>query len=388
MEILRRVPYRSGVMHELAEGESEIRFLDGGKLYYIPCIVGMVNQRLSEYIHYFIVEKAIAGRKDLVPYAKAFLFWGRWLENECVDPFENNVNKLKHPTYGYLYHIRHQVKENRIASSTASNYMNVIRSFYETIHGLGVIESVAGFFQYERSIIDGYRMVQTSDLSIRIVSKQRKSLKPLNEIEQKTVSTLVSQENKSFGLKIKLMMNSGLRLDEVLTLPSGIFDEGLLAITEGNLIRGTYIGPSIKVHTKFGKERELFISRVLYEEILDYIVSDEYEYLLRRWRLKYGDDQKYEPLFITRNGQLYSSATFYSKWYKFRTSAANTLSVAEFKHKPHDLRATFATNFLVSALKHFPDMTSSALATVQYWMGHENISTAYSGQLEHPFCFI
>ncbi|WP_407225986.1 site-specific integrase [Enterobacter kobei] len=111
---------------------------------------------------------------------------------------------------------------------------------------------------------------------------------------------------------IVLMKNCGLRLDEMLTLPSSLFTEEYLASVPVSelTIRGLHIGPRCGVHTKFGMTRELFITRRLYEQVLDYLADEEYEKKIQKWRARQGGEGRHEPLFLMANGKRMSEKAF------------------------------------------------------------------------------
>ncbi len=375
MEIIYEVPFRAGVVNELDSAADTLDFVRNEyKTYRIPCIYGIENQELSILVHELIINKAIDQRKDLKPYAKGLLSWLKWLKENSIEPFKVTFNKLKHPTYGYRNHLKTKVNNNEMASSTASSYINIVKSLYQMAGAAQVVDE-SQFFKRETSIVDGNRVVQSTNLSIRRVITKRKTLNPLNEIEQLAVNTVLKAESPDFQIMIRFMQSSGLRLDEVLTMTSSLFKEEILANSSSSLIRGLNIGPENGVHTKFDKDRELFITKTFYEDVLDYLISDEYETRLRKWRTKHGDHHPDEPLFITKYGDDFTSNAFYAKWYSFKKKVAATLNLDKFKHKPHDLRATFATNFLIAAMSYFPDLAAHCLGTVKYWMGHESETT-------------
>lgn len=115
--------------------------------------------------------------------------------------------------------------------------------------------------------------------------------------------------------------------------------------------------------------------RSLYEQILDFTLTEYFERKRIKWRERTFGKELHEPLFIMSNGRRMSAKAFYSRWYIFRKRVAERLPEGGFNHKPHDLRATFATNFLRSALARYPDQAANALGTVKYWMGHKNENT-------------
>ena len=358
------------------ETPGQLVFEPGFRYVWIPCISGIRDRKLSRYIHVFLMEKAVQGNRDLKPQARAFLMWVRWLETHGVGAFKPAILRYNSPSYGFREYLIGATERNEIASSTAAGYINVIRRFYEFLDCYGELNS-GDFLNTTEKYIEGGRKVTSSDLTIRMVRTANRSLNPLNDVEQTILADALRQEAEPFRLMISLMKNSGLRLDEMLTLPSSLFREEHLSYTssESGILRGIHIGPGSGVHTKFGITRELFVTRSLYTQVLDYLISDDYEKKISRWRRLYQEPQRYEPLFVMTNGKRMSDKAFYSRWYVFRKRLAGKMPGNVFGHKPHDLRATFATEFLRSALEHYPDQAANALGTVKYWMGHKSENT-------------
>tara|TARA_R110001606_G_scaffold169296_2_gene314271 strand:+ start:7420 stop:8658 length:1239 start_codon:yes stop_codon:yes gene_type:complete len=374
MYILKEVKIRVGHRFNLENSSSSLDFDNTHPVisYLIPNIIGIFNKRLDTLIHQRLVTQA-PEHKDLMPETRGFLHWLNWLDEYGVNPFTSPAALAIHPTYGYKQYLLQKVKNtDNLSDSTANAYLGVIRRFYLW---LGEIKELSSndFVKPKMTFVKG-RNVTSSDLTIRVAKKSNKSLNPLKNKEQETLRTLLNSESDRFQLQVRVMRDCGLRLDECLTLPSHLFNEDTLANTTGLLVKGLKIGPHVDVHTKYGKTRELFITITLYESVIDYLISDEYEERLRKFRTLYGDQVKNEPIFISRDGHPYTKNAFYESWYKFRTSIRESMGEGSFKHKPHDLRATFGTNWLSAALDagHTP---SEALASLKEIMGHKNETT-------------
>lgn len=373
MRIINNVPVRYGCIRLPINRTESVTFEPGFQVVMIPCIRGITDKNLHCFIHSYLIGKAIQRTRDLMPTARAFLCWLRWMDKNGLSAFLPSVLRYQSPSYGFREYLTCAVEENRLASSTASGFINVIRRFYTFLGEQGAV-SQDDFFRPQEKFIGSLRKIVTSDLAIRITRKKNRSLNPLNDTEQTTLSLALASESESFRLMILLMKISGLRLDEVLTLPAMLFNEDILASqpTSSGIIRGLNIGPAYGVHTKFRIQRELFMLRSLYEQILDFTLTEEFERKRIKWREQFSGKERYEPLFIMSNGRRMSAKAFYSRWYSFRKRIAERMPEGHFNHKPHDLRATFATNFLRSALSRYPDQAANALGTVKYWMGHKS----------------
>ena len=348
MRIITNIHARYGRVSKLDATEPKLKFEPGFLYAEIPYISGIQNRKLSRYVHFYLMDKAILQARDLKPLARAFLRWIRWLEDNGLDPFTPGTLKYQSPTYGFREYLLGAVRQGRIASSTAAVYISVIRRFYVFLGKCGEL-AASSFFTLVEKVVDGRRKVISSDLAIRITSTTKRTINPLNDAEVHILDEALKSESGLFSLMIVLMKNCGLRLDEMLTLPSSLFTEEYLASVPVSelTIRGLHIGPRCGVHTKFGMTRELFITRRLYEQVLDYLADEEYEKKIQKWRARQG----------------------------FRHRLARSAPGNVFRHKPHDLRATFATHFLRSALSCYPDQAANALGTVKYWMGHKSENT-------------
>lgn len=120
------------------------------------------------------------------------------------------------------------VRQGRIASSTAAVYISVIRRFYVFLGKCGEL-AASSFFTLVEKVVDGRRKVISSDLAIRITSTTKRTINPLNDAEVHILDEALKSESGLFSLMIVLMKNCGLRLDEMLTLPSSLFTEEYLA---------------------------------------------------------------------------------------------------------------------------------------------------------------
>ena len=209
------------------ETSGQLVFERGARYVGIPFISGIRDRRLSGYIHVFLMERAIQGCRNLKPLARAFLMWVRWLESHEVDAFTPAILRYRSPSYGFREYLIGVTERNEIASSTAAVYINVIRLFYEFLDSRGELNS-GDFLKTAEKHIDGGRKVSSSYLTIRMVKTANRSLNPLNHVEQTILSEALRQESESFRLMIYLKKNSGLRLDEMLTVPSSLFREELL----------------------------------------------------------------------------------------------------------------------------------------------------------------
>ncbi|GAA5218328.1 site-specific integrase [Corallincola platygyrae] len=338
----------------------------------IPVLTGVTNRTLCRQINLFILKKASEGKKDLLPTAKAMKSWTSWLQEKNLDPFKPTILKYESPTYGYRQYLLERIsEENSLSSSTANNYILIIKSFYEMLEEEKII-STSDFFQYRKSIVDGYRKIKSSDLSIRVARKQIPSLCPLPKEKQENLLKIISADNAQTSTIIKLMMQCGLRVSEVLSIPYSLFNEDILDKNETSLIGGITIGPRYGVKTKFSKEREVFMTKSFLSEIVELKYSKTLLERLSKYKIK--NNTKVPPLFITKNGTEMSKQAFYSSWYRLKVKYKSVFG-EEFTYRPHDLRATFATELLTIAMQLEPNNLEACIEFVKYYMGHKDEKT-------------
>nr|WP_301338161.1 site-specific integrase [Vibrio sp. 99-70-13A1] len=306
--------------------------------------------------------------------AKAFKTWVVWLVDKKIDPFSVPRVKYKSPTYGFRQHLIERINEEKsLKTSTANSYTLVIKGFYETLYDDGILDK-SNFYRHKISTINGYRELQSSDLAIRVNRPVDNNLTPLSHETQLKALNLLQGQTKNFQLVFKLMIFCGLRLSEALSFPCRLIKEELFPNDSSKIIKGINIGPSHGVNTKFGADRELFMTVRLAHEILDH----EYSFNLSLIREDYIERKcltsKITPLFLNKSRKHYSKSAFYSAWARFKSLYKKTYH-HEFQHGPHDLRSTFATNFVEVALHSSPDSIDTCIETVRLYMGHQSIET-------------
>ncbi|OXY81366.1 tyrosine-type recombinase/integrase [Oceanimonas doudoroffii] len=371
VDILVNVPIRLGVAETLGPYDERLVMKGNYRSFHVPILIGDFSPKLRRLINLYVIRKASDGRKDLTPTVKAFKVWVRWLIDYNINPFSSYEFKYDSPTYGFRQYLIERVSSETLSSSTANAYILVIKDFYDMLDYEGIVNS-ENYYKSKLSIVDGYRKVQSSDLAIRVVKAGGKSLKPLNEKTQAKLLSLMENQSEEFKLILKLMLTCGLRLSEVITLPESIFREELF---QGeSVIRGLKIGPSVNVETKFSKEREIFFTSNLLEQVLDYKNSKRYSLrkLKRESRNPLG--AKSSRLFISKTGRDFSKQAFYSAWFRLKKEYERKYCDI-FPHKPHDLRATFANNLIKFAMNIEPGNQEVCISVTKYFMGHVDEKT-------------
>ena len=373
IDILYDIPVRLGEASALKSELDSLSFNGDYKTTQIPILTGDFNSVLRDRINLFLLHKASAGHKDLSSMAKAFKTWVRWLIDKKIDPFSVPKVKYKSPTYGFRQYLIERITEdNSLKTSTANSYILVIKGFYESLYDDGVLDK-SHFYRHKISTINGYRKLQSSDLAIR-VTRSVDNLTPLNHETQLKALNLLKGQSINFQLVFKLMVFCGLRLSEALSFPCGLIKEELFPNDGSKLIKGITIGPSHGVNTKFGADRELFLTVRLAHEILDHEFSLDHSIIRKNYIERRKLESKHIPLFVNKGSNHYSKSAFYSSWSRFKRLYKEIYN-HEFQHSPHDLRATFATNLLEVALHSSPKNVDTCIETTRLYMGHRNIET-------------
>jgi integrase len=375
INILDTVPVRLGRAIDLSSSNSRLELDGNHAIVNIPIIIGDFDSNLRNLINHYILSKASSGKKDLSSTAKAFQLWVRWLIDHDINPLIMPKSKIDSPTYGFRHYLTERIVEHRnLSSSTANSYILVIKNFYDMLDNEDIVDKSV-YYKSKVSIVDGYRKVLSSDLAIRVEKKRDDALTPLNTQTQLKLRKLLVTLDSHFALLLNLMIHSGLRLNEVLSLPESLFSEDFIPNDPSQkLINGLMIGPATGVKTKLSITRELFITSSMLELVIDYKFSNQY--LIKKAKLKNSlfYNEINSPLFLTINGKIFSKSAFYSSWSRMKASYFDRYGEI-FSHKPHDLRATFATNLIKYAMQVEPNNQQACIDITRYYMGHKNERT-------------
>lgn len=376
-----KIEPRFGVLNDLTESCTELSFKKP-IIKSVHILQDVRDKELERLINIYLMQKT-ASAKDTESITKAMKRWVEWLEETGICWKTPSVIHSKSPTYGFKQELQCCVNDNSIKTShnTAANYINCLKSFYEFLIRNNQVPS-QGFFEYEIAHHDkGF--TTTTDLRIRRTSSHDSNLRPLSAADcQNTVHTINKMDDRD-RLLFSLMIDCGFRGAEARTMNRRLIKIDTLVNADSFLIRGVRISPKVGVQTKFGIEREMFITKPLYESLLDYTESPEYEARLKLYEKKYGTSEYYSPLFIAATGEHLSESTQRSMWEKFKKQYKRQHGKT-LNHKPHDLRATFGTNLLALLTNEFKDVMA-ALRVVKDAMGHKHESTTlqYAEYLSH-----
>lgn len=377
---LVKVKCRYGEVKPLNGLDTSMEFVKP-KFKKLHVVEGCVDTQLQKLINIFLMHKA-STNKDIGSISRALFIWLTWLEVEGLDAFTPHILHYKSPTYAFKEYLLiriHDVKD--LSHSTANSYLNAIKNFYVFLDGNKILP-LEGFFKHELSMTRR-GTVSSTDLRIKKINNHESSLNPLKQRDVDRLLEVIELMPDRDKLLISLLLGCGLRGQEARTMNALLFNEDTLIESDSFLIQDIIIGNKTGVETKFLIDRELFITKPLYEQVLDYIDSKDYQNSLSKYKAKFTYDSKYLPLFLTNNGNLLNKQAYYNIWNKFKELYKREYKT-EFKHKPHDLRATFGTSLLQILSKETGDVLA-ALGVVKVALGHKDESQTlkYAKYLTH-----
>lgn len=316
------------------------------------------------------------------------------------------------------------------SSSTTNNYITVVINFYKWLHanGLFFITSEKKPFEFKeitKRMSKGINQhdllghinsrnrvlyVQTTDVKKRFPKVQSRqphqTLKPMTE-EHKEIfldhlkSLPHTYSNKTLSLMLRLTIETGLRVDEIVSFPAlGIHQptSDVESIPFG-------IGPYNGCKTKFKKVRNIKISYGLMLELDEYLHSEDRKSMLEKrisqlekqhkkeaetqkemhiinggtedtfesMEFDESKHQKVQSLFVNTNGLPFQKNTLQSKLSEIR--AAIQEKHPNWYYRAHDLRSTFATHWLKREAARRVTVFDILISELADLMGHNSTHT-------------
>lgn len=201
----------------------------------------------------------------------------------------------------------------------------------------------------------------------RLPREQKKhvtrKLSPLTQDHLKALLSHLSKIPDDKALIFEVALATGMRLQEVLTIPETI----IFNPTNDHPIPIS-IGPKIGVHTKFSKQR--------YVEFPAELMFKLHQYLWSSVRQKYALKGRNETvkLFISRQGKSFNANTIEKAFSDIRNEISK--SCVDFKYAIHDLRSTYAT-FTLHKLWEEKGSLRTAASILQELMGHNSFASTF-----------
>lgn len=386
---------------------NSIDYCDGIEIGSLPTLYNEHGQFVEIVNLWFLDLKTVKRLEDISSSARALLRYWSFLEREELEWNHFPPVKRLKPTYRFRTNdLLNAVKEGTLAFTTANTYIGHVVQFYLwTIenHHLVISDEKEAPFTIEfverrnNDVLAHLRpkiSVQTSDLRIRVpkvANAEVQSLTPLSQEHLSLLSSNLCHQSTEFMLMVLLACKSGLRLREVCSLTI----EALSQARPANELKLRYmitIGPQNGVETKFRKKRTIEVPSPLLNALQRYALSERRQKRLSKLhakiakqeisRVKISDNIKkslkkasrFEPLFISQQGNCSQPEVLNSRWVAFRNELAK--KEPGFRYRFHDLRSTYATYRLQDLLES--SLTEGeALDCIMGWMGHNNERTTF-----------
>lgn len=374
----------------------------------LPTLFSQDGQFLHEPNSYLFYLKATKGTKDLHPCSQALLKYYQFLEDEQLDWDRFPPIKRLKPTYQFRSYLLKSIKRGELAHSTANAYINHVKNFYLwTMHEgyLKVQREQEAPFKMEFVQVQNQGMlahlrptftVETSDLRIKVPKdSDSKNIRPLSPLSQESLDLLISflpRASEELRLQVLLSIDTGMRIEEVSTFTLDALKTATPVAESQHRFELTLCPQTTGVQTKFDKTRRVEISVDLLEALRDYQVSERRLKRANKLYAKIGqltDDtislnhdtiallersERYEPLFISQQGNPVTRASIEARWVELRAEIHEVDN--SFKSRFHDLRATYGT-YRLSDLLEAQLGTIESLELLMGWMGHKDESTTW-----------
>lgn len=388
-----------------------IEFKDGLNLGPIPTLYDQKNSYIEPVNNWFIHLKSSKRLEDLSSYSRALKHYWSFLESRNLSwDYFPRAKGLK-PTYRYRNdELLEKATNGELAYSTASTYMSHIIQFYLWAAREKYYEISENHKPFEIEFVQARRddvlahmmpkfLIQTTDLRIRVprdsTNKNIRSLKPLSQTHLRTLGLSLNSCSIEMRLICLLSAQCGLRAAETAGFTLMALNQAVKRLSSRTHYEIT-IGPNNGVPTKFNKTRIIEITEQLLSDLIDYSISERRLNRLNKMQAKCKslDEQtdeikpilsnsiqsallaakKFEPLFISQQGNPQLPGSLSSRFSELRREIIN--SGTSFDYKFHDLRCSYATYRLHSLLEAGIE-PADALSLLMSWMGHKNESTVW-----------
>ncbi len=378
---------------EITIDTDPIEFHGGRVIGKLPTLYDSSGKYVEPVNQWFIYLIGVKRHENISSYSRALLSYWRFLEENRLTWNVFPVIKSLKPTYRFRnQHLLKKAKEGDLAFSTANTYIRHVVQFYKWAAHEQLITITGQNKPFEIEIVNiknesmlAHMMpkftVQTSDLRIRVPrSSQSNRIRSMNPLSQKKLAILKRELPKAStetGLIILLGLLCGLRKEEASSLTIEALSQAYTC-GEADTRFNIPIGPDNGVQTKNNKKRTIEISSSLINILNEYAISDRRMIRLKKLHDKTESDsnsiQKWEPLFISQQGNPMSPESVGSRFCELRMEIKKTN--ADFNHEFHDFRRTYAT-YRLQSLLDIGIPASQALSLIMSWMGHEDERTTW-----------
>ncbi|MBD57038.1 site-specific integrase [uncultured Pseudoalteromonas sp.] len=346
-------------------------------------------------------------------HAQALLAYTRWLRMEGMEidhltenPEEGAPWKFRDYLIENLRIVNHDTQEitnpSGFAVSTAKAYMRIVVNFYKWLHSRRVslmtnkklpfrIHSVLfrpptkksddillSHINFNTSFV-----VETTDLmkgfpKIQSTSPEKK-LKPMTPEHKDMLEQRLASDDSPLALMVKVSLEVGLRLNEVVTLPESIISHPEADITSRS------IGPVNRCKTKYNKTRTVDFPAQLMQELLEYKMSDSRFKAFKNTNIMINSEGEQQPvhitineephgrLFVSQKGMPYSPNSIQTYFSKIRKGLS--LENKKWYYKYHDCRSTYITYWLIKEQQIRNCLYDVLLGEISEKAGHSDTST-------------
>ncbi|MDE1238841.1 MULTISPECIES: tyrosine-type recombinase/integrase [Vibrio] len=310
--------------------------------------------------------------------AKALLLYFRFLHQNNLNYWQFPHSKSRKQTFRFADFLVSAIQSDDIAISTAKTYLRVIVNFYKFLGRNNLIEfsernkpfdfeivslRQSGMLAHSQRVIS----VQTTNLMKKLPREQKKhvtrTLSPLTQEHLEAFLEHIKEIPEDKALIFEVGLATGMRLQEVLTIP-----ESIIFNPDSSYAIPVSIGPKNGVKTKFSKQR--------YVEFPASLMFKLYQYLWSPSRQKYtakgkNDERK---LFISRQGKPFNSNTIEKSFSDIRKVISGRYR--DFNYAIHDLRSTYAT-YTLHKLWEEKGSLRAAASILQELMGHNSFTSTF-----------
>lgn len=377
----------------------------------LPTLYDRYDSYVEPVNNWFIHLKSAKRLENLSSYSRALKHYWNFLESK--DLYWNLFPRAKglKPTYRYRNdELLEKAASGELAYSTANTYMTHVIQFYLWAARERYYEVSEEHKPFEIEFVQARRndmlahmspkfLVQTTDLRIRVprdsTNKNIRSLKPLSQTLLRLLAQYLNFTSIEMRLMCSLAAQCGLRAAEAAGFTIAALNQAVRRPNSRTYYEVT-IGPNNGVPTKYKKMRTIEITEQLLSDLTNYSISERRLSRLNKLEIKYQNldelseakesrlnnpkqntlitAKKFEPLFISQQGNPYLPCSLSSRFSELRRKI--TESNTPFEHKFHDLRCSYATYRLHSLLEAGIE-PADALSLLMSWMGHKNESTVW-----------
>lgn len=310
--------------------------------------------------------------------AKALLLYFRFIYQNNLNYWQFPHSKSRKQTFKFADFLVNAIQSNDIAISTAKTYLRCIVSFYKFLGRNNLIEfsernkpfdfemvslHQSGMLAHTQRIIS----VQTTNLMKKLPKEQKKhitrTLAPLTQEHLSAFLNYIATIPEDKALIFEVALTTGMRLQEVLTIP-----ESIIFNPENTYPIPISIGPKNGIKTKFSKQRHVEFTASLMFKL--------HQYLWSSTRQKYAAKGKNETgkLFISRQGLPFNANTIEKSFSDIRSVLSTRYM--DFNYAIHDLRSTYAT-YTLHRLWEEKGSLRAAASILQELMGHNSFTSTF-----------